>query len=296
MLRNIFFVIVVSVAVISADEKTSKYTQVIQPASRQLPATHDGYQSDAVYAQQSAPYPMAYQPAEGIYPPANEDVGADTQAHQAEQPLENPNYDSGVYPNYGPQDNVQQYVSSYGGPYAPGVNAVGYPIYGGGYGPSGFGVQTGFEGYYVPSGVPIPPPPPPPGPAIWDLFRNNLPYPRTMLSMLMRSGTYLLSSIGVVLFGGAVTTAICTFTPLCTISFAALPLLGLRETLNSKTIKESIASEITSDRVRRAAEFLRTALEKYNQIQEDTSKEAKSEAAGTSAVAKKVSATSATRR
>lgn len=191
------------------------------------------------------------------------------------------------------QDNVQQYVSSYGGPYAPGGNAVGYPIYGGGYGPNGFGVQTGFEGYYVPSavGVPIPPPPPPPGPAFWDVFRNNLPYPRTMLSMLMRSGTYLLSSIGVVLFGGAVTTAICTFTPFCTISFAALPLLGLRDTLTSKTIKESIASEITSDRVRRAAEFLRSALEKYNQIQDDSSKESKKEASP-SAVDKKVSDTS----
>lgn len=93
--------------------------------------------------------------------------------------------------------------------------------------------------------------------------------------MLMRSGTYLLGSIGVVLFGGAVTTAICTLTPLCTISFAALPFLGLRESLTTKTIKESIANEITSDRVRRAAEFVRTALEKYNQIQEDMNKETK---------------------
>lgn len=200
--------------------------------------------------------------------------------------MENPNYDPNMYANFVPQDNVQQYVSSYGGPYPPGANAVGYPIYGGGYGPAGFGVQTGFEGYYVPSGVPIPPPPPPPGPGILDIFRNNLPHSRTMWSMLMQSGTYLLSSIGVILFGGAVTTAICTFTPFCTISFAALPLLGLRETLNSKTIKESIASEITSDRVRRAAEFLRTALEKYNQIQEDTNKEAKIEV-NSSAVEKK---------
>lgn len=86
MLKNTFVVFVVFVAVISADDKTLKYTQVIQPASRQLPATHDGYQSDAVYPQQSAPYPMAYQAAsEGIYPPASEEVSADTQAHQAEQ-------------------------------------------------------------------------------------------------------------------------------------------------------------------------------------------------------------------
>lgn len=77
------------VAVISADEKSPKYTQVIQPASRQLPTTHDGYQSDvsAIYPQQTGPYQMAaYQAAnEGIYPPASEDISEDTQAHQPEQ-------------------------------------------------------------------------------------------------------------------------------------------------------------------------------------------------------------------
>lgn len=115
------------------------------------------------------------------------------------------------------------------------------------------------------------------------------------MSMLMRSGTYLLSSIGVILFGGAVTTAICSFTPLCTITFAALPFLGLRESLTTKTIKESIANEITSERVRRAAEFVRTALEKYNQIQEDINKESKIEA-DNSPVGKKVSETKSKRR
>lgn len=185
-----------------------------------------------------------------------------------------------MYQNFIPQDNVQQYVNSYGGPYSPNGQAVGYPAGygGGGYGPGpgGFGLQTGYEGYLLPQ---IPPPPPPP---VWDVFRNQLPYPRTIMSMLMRSGTYLLSSIGVLLFGGAATTAICTFTPLCTITFAALPFLGLRESLTSKTIKESIASEITSERVRRAAEFVRTALEKYNQIQEDMSKESKSDGSASS--------------
>lgn len=196
-----------------------------------------------------------------------------------------------MYQNFIPQDNVQQYVNSYGGPYSPNGQAVGYPVgyggggYGGGYGgvgygpgPGGFGLQTGYEGFLVPQ---IPPPPPPPI-GLWDVLRNQLPYPRTLMSMLMRSGTYLLSSIGVLLFGGAATTAICTFTPLCTITFAALPFLGLRESLTSKTIKESIASEITSERVRRAAEFVRTALEKYNQIQEDMSKESKSEGSASS--------------
>lgn len=74
------------VAVTSADDKSPKYTQVIQPASRQLPTSHDGYQSDGIYPQQTAPYQMAYQSSnEGIYPPATEDASSDTQAHQPEQ-------------------------------------------------------------------------------------------------------------------------------------------------------------------------------------------------------------------
>lgn len=192
---------------------------------------------------------------------------------------------------------MQQYVNSYGGPYAPG-QAVGYPMSyggypvggypGGGY-PGTYAVQNGIDGYLIPQ-YPSPPPPGPPPPGYLEIFRNNLPYSRNVMSMLMRSGTYFLSSIGVILFGGAVTTAICSFTPLCTITFAALPFLGLRETLTSKTIKESIAKEITSDRVRRAAEFVRTALEKYNQIQEDITKETKIEASSSTS-GKKVNET-----
>lgn len=85
MIRNIFVALVVCVAVISADEKSPKYTQIILPvASRQLPTDNDGYQTDALYpAQQTAPYQMAYQTS-NIYPPASEDISTDTQA-QAEQ-------------------------------------------------------------------------------------------------------------------------------------------------------------------------------------------------------------------
>lgn len=86
MNKVIIVTIVLFVALADADEKSSKYTQIIQPASRQLPPSHDGYQSDGVYPQQTAPYQMAYQSSnEGIYPPASEDPNVDTQAHQAEQ-------------------------------------------------------------------------------------------------------------------------------------------------------------------------------------------------------------------
>lgn len=179
-----------------------------------------------------------------------------------------------MYQNFVPQDSVQQYVNSYGGPYAPGGHAVGYPLgYGApGYGPGpGFAVQTGYEGFLVPQ---IPPPVPPP-PGLFDILRNQLPYPRSVMSMVMRSGTYLLGSIGVILFGGMVTTAICTFTPFCTITFAALPFLGLREALSTKsigeTIKETVASEATKERVRRAADFLQDVYVTYNNDNTTTS-------------------------
>lgn len=86
MIRNICVALAMFAVVISADEKASKYTQVIHPASRQIPTGNDGYQSDALYPQPTGPYQMAYQASnEAPYPPASEEASADTQAHQPEQ-------------------------------------------------------------------------------------------------------------------------------------------------------------------------------------------------------------------
>lgn len=177
------------------------------------------------------------------------------------QILENPSYDPELYQNFVPQDAVQQYVSSYGGPYPPNYAAGGIPYGGpGGYpNPAGFAIQTGYEGFLVPSI----PPPPPPGPGFFEFFAQILPFPRTMSSMFMKSGSYLLSALVTLLMGGLATTAICTMTPLCSITFAALPLIGLRGTV------EKVGAELTTDRVKRAAEFVKTALEKYQKMQKD---------------------------
>lgn len=219
--------------------------------------------------------------------------------------MDNPSYDPNLYQNFVPQDSVQQYVTSYGGPYAPGGEVggidgfgggaggagaavgVGFPIggggggvgfpgnypmggipygpggipYGPGFGPAGFSVQSGYEGFLVPS-VPPPPPPLPYGGGAIDVLRTILP---RSISIFMRSGSYLLQTIAVILFGGAVTTAICTLTPLCTISFAALPFLGLRNTV--KNVKDTLTKEVTTDRVARAAEFVQNALIKYQNLQ-----------------------------
>lgn len=185
--------------------------------------------------------------------------------------MENQAFDPNLYQNYVPQDAVQQYVNAYGGPYAPSPSAhmpTYYP------GPGGLILQSGYEGYLVPQ---LPPAPIAPG--FGDLFRSIMPYPRTLASLFIRTSTYLLGSLGVILFGGAVTTALCTLTPLCTISFAVLPFLGLRDT--AKNIQETLSNGITSDRVKRAAELLVSAYDKYQAMQNeivraDTSKESSS--------------------
>lgn len=144
----------------------------------------------------------------------------------------------------------------------------GYPIYPN---PGGYSVQTGYEGYLVPS---FPGPVLPPGPASFlaggpfEFLQNSLPYPRTIFSAFTRSAGYLFSALGVIIFGGALTTGICTFTPLCSISFALpfLPLLALRESAKKLTDVIDMDAD-TSERVRRAAEFVQAALEKYNKMQ-----------------------------
>lgn len=215
---------------------------------------------------------------------------------KSHQPLENPSYDPQLYQNFVPQENVQQYVSSYAGhhpfgppsghggidPYsihgptgysmAPGPSGpyAGIP-YGPGFpgGPGAFTVQSGYEGFLVPSV--IPPPPPPPFQGAFGLLRNLMPMPNSLISLLMRSGGYIFNSLAVVLFGGAVTTALCTLTPLCTITFAALPLLGLRDTTTA--LQKALGQEITSERVARAAEFVGTALVKYQTLQAEQEKQ-----------------------
>lgn len=152
----------------------------------------------------------------------------------------------------------------YGGPGFGG--AIGTP-YAGGYGgidPSGFAVQSGYEGYLVPSF--------PPGGynnylrPFNGIFKSLLPHPKAFIGFIAKAGVLLFSAIGTVLIGGLVTTLLCTFTSVCNISFANLPFLQLKET--AKEISTTLGQEITPDRVKRAAAFVKNAIEKYSQLQE----------------------------
>lgn len=207
-----------------------------------------------------------------------------------------------MYQNFVPQDSVQQYVSQYTGhPYAPnggdpyagptgysmaangpgpygGIpfgpafppggpgfppGGPGFPPGGPGFppvGPGAFSVQSGYEGFLVPSIVAPPPPPPP----LFSALRSILP--RSLMSLFMRSGDYIVRSLSFLFFGGIFTTAVCSMTPLCTITFPLLALLRF-PTSATTLLQKTLGTEITTDRVARAAEFVGTALMKYQQLQ-----------------------------
>lgn len=187
----------------------------------------------------------------------------------------------------GPDTPVQQYVNPWGGPYFPPNysnmpipwNPYGQPPYGQSpYGPIAFApVQTEY-GILVPdipphhdsphhdSIVSLPPPPPPsayPGDLI-DLVKDLVP--RSLVFLLAKWSAFIVSLFSLVAFGGIITTAICSFTPLCTISFAALPFAALRNSIVSTQDGNG-----SIDRVRRAAQFVSSAIEKYEKLQQAVS-------------------------
>lgn len=67
------------------------------------------------------------------------------------------------------------------------------------------------------------------------------------------------------LLGGATTTAVCAFTPLCTISFLGLGAFS----------KEQTRAFITQDRLDQATQFVHEAIDKFSKIQARIAKEVK---------------------
>lgn len=132
--------------------------------------------------------------------------------------------------------------------------------------PGAFAVQSGYEGYLVPG-------PASNSPAAIDYadsayspftaLTNIIPSPRTVISAIGRALAVVLGLVGITVMGGGLTTAICTFTPLCTISFA-LPFV--RST--AKKVAEAVDIDPeTTERLSRAANFVQTALEKFQKMQ-----------------------------
>lgn len=81
--------------------------------------------------------------------------------------------------------------------------------------------------------------------------------------VLGRSLAFIFGLFGVTVLGGGITTAVCTLTPLCTISFA-LPFIGLRTTVKelSEIASKSSAAD-SSDKVTRTVNLLQSAMKKF---------------------------------
>lgn len=153
-------------------------------------------------------------------------------------------------------------------------------------------VHTEYEGFLVP--VQTQPPLPPPPPAVPQqnnqqhqietievverqppkhvqsrinsdlsvILRNLLP--ANLIFLLVQYGSIVMNLLSIIAFGGLITTAVCSLTPICTISFAGFPLAAFRSDISGKKSNDSTT---TVERVRRAAEFFSNAIEKYEKLQ-----------------------------
>ncbi|XP_034252471.1 uncharacterized protein LOC117651953 [Thrips palmi] len=127
------------------------------------------------------------------------------------------------------------------------------------YSEPGFSVQTGYEGYLVPyQGHSVSAPAALGG---LGLLGSLLPFPKLGIKLFPKVGLFALGFLFLLLIGGAFTTAVCAFTPFCTISF-----LGLGLTRNT------MRSYLTPDRLSQTTAFVLDAIDKYKDFSKKVSK------------------------
>ncbi|XP_017102857.2 uncharacterized protein [Drosophila bipectinata] len=174
----------------------------------------------------------------------------------------------------------QQYLTQYGA-YPPFVGAYPAPVGAAAPGiypyPGPIVVQTGYEGFLVPANA-----------AASDTttvvastdssssasnplvaFASRF-LPSILMSSLFRIIAVVLSTIGIILFGSSIASALCRVTPICDIPAQAVNIL---RSGGAQDVGRMLAEEITPERVRRASVFVQNAIKKYQQLQElvDTS-------------------------
>lgn len=168
-------------------------------------------------------------------------------------------------------------------PPSPPVYGVPPPVYGApppvyGLPPtdSGFTVQTGYEGYLVPTGpshhhalafAASPLAALGAAGAKAGFLTKLLPFPFNLIGLKFgaKLGLFLLSLLFLLLIGGALTTAVCAFTPICTISF-----------LGFGFSRETMRSYLTPDRLTSITAFVHDAIDKYKSLQKNRNKKIES--------------------
>ncbi|XP_035780535.1 uncharacterized protein LOC118460383 [Anopheles albimanus] len=200
--------------------------------------------------QPQQPKPQLQQPV----PQAQAPLGNTEKAFQ----LENPAYDPTLYQKFLPQDAVQQYVHSYTGQPYPAT------IYGGSpFDPTATAFAAiptgGFEGFLIPAPIEKE------QPSLLTSLRTLLPSARSLVTFVGRLASVLIGSIGVLLFGAILTSLTCFFTPFCTLSFRNAKILTGAQSA-AEEIVQTVGEQVTADRVKRAAEFLYTAIDKFQRL------------------------------
>lgn len=165
-----------------------------------------------------------------------------------------------------PQSNPQTYASPSNGktPYIP--------------------VQADFEGVLVPIQTLMPPTPQPyaqtqqtnvnkdsrldnkitPARSDSDLaILLQALLPPKVLQIFYTWINYILSSVSMMAVAAVITSAICSLTPICTLTFGAMPISFQRKF----TATMGNGSGTTMQRVRRAADMVSNAIEKYEKLQ-----------------------------
>lgn len=93
--------------------------------------------------------------------------------------------------------------------------------------------------------------------------------PPSVLQLIVTWSSFVFNSFSIIVFAGLITSAICTITPICTLTFGALPMSFQRQ-FPIPNMTYANGTEVSmSQRVRRATKMLSTAFEKYDKLQKN---------------------------
>lgn len=150
----------------------------------------------------------------------------------------------------------------------PTINRYIYPSYPE-YGNNGYAIQTGYEGYLVPAVLPQQ------NTDSWidEIGTSLFPSSEEILLYGIRAGIYLLHFLFAIILGGAFTTMICTFTPVCTIDFIGFGLVNNHQV--KKQITDTSRSFLTEEAVNVATILITKALDNYATMQRERSESPK---------------------
>lgn len=126
--------------------------------------------------------------------------------------------------------------------------------------PYPYSFQTGYESAVAATDSP------PANNSDYSSFFQSL-IPSSVFGWMFRTFVVAATAVSIFFFSGAITTILCTLTPLCTISFRTLSFLKSTDAVEK--VGQMIGNEITPERVRRVARFANSAIKKFSDMQSE---------------------------